>query len=268
MHYSAPLPQPGSLLAGYRIESVLSRGPVATVYRVTSTVLGQEYALKAIRPEFAGDPDFRRRFDRAVRTAATVRHPGIVAVHYGGEHDGAVFVVMDLVQGSDLAKLVREDGPIAPRRAARFLTHVAAAIDAGHRRGLVHGNIKPSTVLIGHEGSVEQAYLTAFGFDGDLAAVDATGPGLLPSAVNYVSPEQIRGQNLGPRSDIYALACVFFEALTGTVPFERNSGLATMWAHVHDPRPSLAAARAELGSALDAVMAQAMDPDPDRRQAS
>jgi serine/threonine protein kinase len=153
----------GSVLAGYRIDELISRGGMGTVYRATNVALNRVYALKVVGPELAGDEEFRERFRREMRVAASLQHPNIVAIHNAGEDDGLLFLVMDFVSGADLGAVIRQSGPIAPERAAALLTEVASALDAAHARGLVHRDVKPANILISVRDGEERAYLTDFG---------------------------------------------------------------------------------------------------------
>ena len=263
----------GSLVGGYRIEELISRGGMGVVYRATSVELGRVYALKVLAPEIAGEEEFRRRFTREVRLAASFRHPNVVAVRHADEHDGLLFLVMDLIPGTDLRKLIRESGPIEVHRAANLIVQVASALDAAHDRGLVHRDVKPANILIADGDSVEHAYVTDFGLakrlDSESSVTALTKSGMVVGTVDYMSPEQITGRRIDGGTDIYALGCVYFEMLTGTVPYGRdNSLMATLFAHVHEPPPSLWGPVVDLYPNLGPVVERAMAKDPSDRYPS
>jgi serine/threonine protein kinase len=265
--------QPGSLVAGYRIEELISRGGMGMVYRVRSLELDQVCALKVLAPEVADDEEFRRRFTREIRIAASLRHANIVAVHNTGEHDGRLFLVMDYIPGADLEQVIRQSGAIEPHRATSVLKHVASALDAAHDRGLVHRDVKPANILIAAGESGEHAYVTDFGLAkrlrGDASVTALTKTGVVVGTVAYMSPEQITGGRTDGRADIYALGCVYFEMLTGAVPYGPDeSMMATLFAHVNEPPPSLHGLLATEYPGLSAVVARAMAKNPDDRHPS
>ncbi len=260
----------GSLLAGYRIDEPIGRGGMGVVYRATSVELGHVYALKILAPEVAGDETYRQRFRREMLVAASLRHPNLVAVRHADEHEGLLFLAMDFIPGTDLERVLRQSGSIEAHRATELLAQVASGLDAAHVRGLVHRDVKPANILIGTSDGVEHAYVTDFGlakrFDRDASITALTKTGVVLGTVDYMSPEQITGRRIDGRADIYALGCVFFEMLTGAAPYGRgNSLMATMYAHVHDPPPSLRGRIAELYPHLGAVVERATAKDPDDR---
>ena len=210
----------GSELAGYRIEALIGRGGMGAVYRAEELTLGRKVALKVIAPELAQDSRFRERFLRESRIAASLDHPHIVPIFKAGEEDGALFLAMRYVEGTDLGKLLREGGALDPRRAIALLEQVADGLDAAHEKGLVHRDIKPSNVLVSRAAGKEHAYLADFGLTkrtGSLSGVSAAGD--VVGTLEYVAPEQITGEEVGPAADLYSLGCVLYECLTGQSPF-------------------------------------------------
>jgi serine/threonine protein kinase/tetratricopeptide (TPR) repeat protein len=263
----------GSLVAGYRVEELIGRGGMGMVYRVTSPELDQAFALKVLAPEVAGDEAFRRRFMREIRIAASLRHPNIVAVHNAEEHEGLLFLVMDYIPGKDLEEVIRESGSVEPGRATNVVAQVASALDAAHDRGLVHRDVKPGNILIGRGEGGERAYVTDFGlakrFHGEPSTTALTKTGVTVGTVAYMSPEQITGWRTDGRADIYALGCLYFEMLTGGVPYGGDeSAMTTLFAHVNETPPSLHGQLAASYPGLNAVIARAMAKDPDDRYAS
>ncbi|MBV9001634.1 MAG: protein kinase [Solirubrobacterales bacterium] len=263
--------QPGSLVAGYRIEELVSRGGMGMVYRVRSVELDRVYALKVLAPEVAGDEEYRRRFTREIRIAAALRHPNIVAVHNTGEHEGRLFLVMDYILGADLEQVIRRSDPMEPHRATNLLKQVASALDVAHDRGLVHRDVKPANILIAPRDGGDHAYVTDFGLakrlHGDASITALTKTGVVLGTVAYMSPEQITGGRMDGRADIYALGCVYFEMLSGAVPYGADeSMMATLFAHVNEP-PPLLHGHADYPR-LGAVIARAMAKNPDDRYPS
>jgi serine/threonine protein kinase len=257
----------GSEFAGFKIERTLGHGGMGIVYLAREVGLDRLVALKVIRAELAEDERFRARFQRESRTAASIEHPRIVAVFGAGEHDGLLYVAMRYVPGRDLGRLISARGALSADHAASLIAQVADGLDAVHAAGLVHRDVKPANVMVGEPVTGEEgstAYLTDFG----LAKVAASTTGLtatgeLIGTVDYMAPEQIEARRVDARTDVYALGCVLFHAVTGEVPFPQRESTAKMWAHVNEPPP---AARADdPSSVLDPVIRRAMAKDPARR---
>jgi serine/threonine protein kinase len=259
----------GSVIGGYRIDEMIGRGGMGIVYRATNVALNRIYALKVLAPELSDDDQFQERFKREVRIAASLHHPHVIGIHYAGEHDGVLFLVMDFVYGSDLGNLLRERGALEPDRAVEIVSQIASALDAAHAKGLVHRDVKPANVLITVRDGQEHAYLTDFGLAKRSDTVGGlTRKGVVVGTVDYMSPEQITGGATDARSDIYALGCTFFHMLTGNVPYERENSVATLFAHVHEPPPPLEAPLADSYPALGAVIEKAMAKEPGERYLS
>ncbi|MBV9414635.1 MAG: protein kinase, partial [Solirubrobacterales bacterium] len=262
--------EPGSLVAGYRIDELIGRGGMGVVYRATSIQAGGVYALKVLAPEVAGDEKYRQRFRREMRVAASLRHPHVVPVRHTDEHDGLLFLAMDFIPGTDLERLLGQSGAIEPDRATTLLAQVASGLDAAHARGLVHRDVKPANILIATSDGLERAYVTDFGlakrFDRDPSITALTRTGVVLGTADYMSPEQITGRRMDGRADIYALGCVYYEMLTGAVPYGRADTLmAKLYAHVHEPPPSLPGKLGELHPTLGAVIERATAKNPDHR---
>ena len=239
------------------------------VYRVTNVALGRVYALKVLAPELAEDEQFRLRFQREMRIAASIDHPNVVGIRYAGEQDGFLFLAMDYVHGEDLRQLILRDGAMDPSRAVEILTQMAFALDAAHAKGLVHRDIKPGNMLLTVRDGEERAYLTDFGLAKRSSTMaELTVAGSLVGTADYMAPEQVSGEPADARTDIYALGCVFFQMLTGKVPYERETTLATMFAHVNDPPPVLEAPLVDEYPEFSPVVQKAMAKKPDERYLS
>jgi hypothetical protein len=262
-------PRIGTVIGGYRIEAGIGRGGMGVVYRAEQLGLGRQVAIKLIAPELAEDPDFRERFERESRLAASIEHPNVIPVHEAGEGDGALFIAMRYVAGTDLRAMLRSQGRLDPGRAGELVSQVAAALDAAHAYGLVHRDVKPANVLIASVGGREHAYLTDFGLTKHTTSLGGlTKTGEVVGTIDYVAPEQIEGRSLDARTDVYALGCVLHQTLTGEVPYVRDSDVAKMYAHLSEPPPAATALVPDLPAQLDQVIGRAMAKDPDARYPS
>ncbi|HEX6493296.1 MAG TPA: serine/threonine-protein kinase, partial [Candidatus Dormibacteraeota bacterium] len=255
----------GAEFAGYRIEALLGRGGVGLVYLAEDLALPRRVALKILRAEYAEDPQFRERFVRESRLAASLDHLNIVPIFKAGEADGVLYIAMRYVEGTDLRRLLVDHGPLDIDRTLGILGQVGGALDAAHAQGLIHRDVKPANILVapGAGGVADQAYLVDFGITKRTTTAGLTQAGLFVGTLDYAAPEQIRGQAVDARTDIYSLGCVLFECLAGVSPFRRDSELDTLQAHLSAPRPALSAIRPEMGTAMDRVTMTAMAQDPD-----
>jgi DNA-binding beta-propeller fold protein YncE/predicted Ser/Thr protein kinase len=261
---SVPALQEGDEFAGHRILGIAGRGGMGVVYRALQLDLDRPVALKLIAPQLAEDPEFRERFVRESRAAASIDHPNVIPIYYTGESDeGALYIAMRYVEGSDLRTLVRAEQRLDPARAAYIVSQVARALDAAHARGIVHRDVKPANVLL---GANDHAYLTDFGLTKRVTShTGSTRDGGWVGTLGYVAPEQIRGERLDARADVYALGCVLYHSLAGVPPYQRESDEATLWAHLHDDPPSLHDRAPDVPASFDAVLSRAMAKDPDDR---
>ena len=256
-----PDPRIGSVIAGHRIERLVGRGGMGVVYEAVDESLDRTVALKLIAPELAAEPGFRGRFMTESRIAASLDHPNVVPIFRAGEEDGLLFLAMRFVGGDDLRTVVDRDGPFDPARATAVIAQVAAALAAAHERGLVHRDVKPANVLLTPD---DHAYLTDFGLVKDLAATTGvTRTGEVLGTLDYVAPERIQGGETGPWTDVYALGCVLFFALTGHVVFPLEEPERKLWAHLSAPPPPTC-----VTPAIDAVVARALAKDPRERYES
>jgi YVTN family beta-propeller protein len=247
----------GSELAGYRLDELIGRGGMGVVYRAHDLALDRDVALKLLAPHLADDVSFRDRFLTESRVAASLEHPNVVPIHDAGEIDGQLYIVMRLVEGSDLKAVLRQ-GPLEPAHAVRILGQIAGALDAAHARGLVHRDVKPSNVLLDER---EHAYLADFGLSRYLGdAVIPLGPAKSLGTADYVAPEQIRGEEVDGRADVYALGCMLYECLAGAPPFRRGTDAATLYAQLEEAPPTL--------PGLDEVLPKALAKQPAERYAT
>jgi ABC-type branched-subunit amino acid transport system substrate-binding protein/streptogramin lyase len=247
----------GTELAGYRVEALVGRGGMGVVYRAHDLALDRPVALKILAPELATDVSFRERFLRESRLAASIDHPNVIPVYDAGEVAGELYIAMRFVEGIDLRGLLCE-GPLEPAMALAIVAQVADALDVAHERGLVHRDVKPSNVLIDQRGHV---YLADFGLTRRLGEVAvAVDPARSLGTADYVSPEQIRGDDVDARADLYSLGCLLYECLAGRPPYRRDSEIATLFAHLEEEPPELAG--------LERVFRTALAKDPDSRYQS
>ena len=250
---------PGTTFGRYRLESPIGRGGMGVVYRATDLSLERPVALKLIAPELAEDARFRERFLKEPRLAASLDHPNVIPIYEAGELDGQLYLAMRFVEGSDLKKILQRDGRLAPEATLRVLAQVASALDAAHRRGLVHRDVKPANVLVDED---MHAYLTDFGITKQLGG-QSTDTGRLVGTLDYLAPEQIRGEAIDGHTDGYSLACVLYECLAGAPPFHRATEAETMWAHMQDEPPPLRGY-----PQLDEVLRRALAKEKDDRYES
>lgn len=257
--------EPTAIIAGYQLEQVVGRGGMGIVYRATQLALGRPVAIKLIASERAENPLFRERFKSESRIAASIEHANVIPVYEAGEDDGLLFIAMRLVDGIDLEQLLARSGPLEPARAARIVGQVAGALEAAHARGLVHRDVKPGNVLLTLD-EPEHAYLTDFGLAKHVGSgARVTKVGQWVGTLDYLAPEQIRGEDVDGRADVYSLTGLLYHCLTGQAPFQRENDVATLWAHLGAPAPTPTRLEPGLPKALDAVIARGMAKDPAKR---
>jgi serine/threonine-protein kinase len=239
---------------------------MGVVYRARQQRPDRIVALKVISPEFAADPAFQARFERESQIAAQIEHPNVIPVYAVGDEAGALYIAMRFVVGTDLRATLTQAGRLEPQRAAAIVDQVAQALDAAHAHGLVHRDVKPSNVLVATGGGREHVYLTDFGLSRLVESTDGfTATGALVGTIDYIAPEQARGERVDARTDVYSLGCMLFHLITGTVPFPRTNDVAKLYAHTAEPPPAPRERVAELPPAFDEILARAMAKDPDDR---
>jgi serine/threonine protein kinase len=259
--------EPGDRVADYIIEYELGRGGMAVVYQAREEPLGRHVALKAMPPQFAGDPDLRARFHRESRAIASIDEPHILPIFRSGETDGGVlYMVTRLVRGGDLNEALKLGGPLPASRTAALVTQIAAALDAAHAVGVVHRDVKPRNILISSGPGGEHAYLADFGITKiTWGEQGPTGPDKVMGTPDYMAPEQVLNQPVTGRTDQYGLACTAFELLAGAAPYSGNNWLATVSAQVNSEIPAVTRLRPELPAAVDDVLARGMAKAPGDR---
>lgn len=258
-------PRLGSRFGPYELHSLVGVGGMGEVYRAYDTVRQRMVALKVLRPDMAADPSFQDRFRRESRIAARLQEPHVIPVHDFGEIDGVLYIDMRLVEGTSVKEELRVNGTLPPARTVSIVGQVASALDAAHAHGLVHRDIKPENVLLTPD---DFAYLVDFGiaYGGGEATVTKTG--LVIGSCAYMAPERLNGKPGGPASDVYSLACLLYECLTGRAPFEAGDLRQVMSAHLFSPPPRPSIMRRGIASTFDDVIAKGMAKDPAERYAS
>jgi tRNA A-37 threonylcarbamoyl transferase component Bud32 len=256
----------GQTLDGrYRLIELLGQGGMATIYRAADTGLGRDVALKLLRPEYLRDPDFSSRFRQEAQAAASLSHPNVVTVFDYGEDPSGPYIAMELVDGEDLATILKRSGALPPRQAARIAAGVARALAAAHAKGLIHRDVKPGNVLIGRDGRVK---VVDFGIARAVAEAQMTLPGTTLGSVHYFSPEQARGETTTEASDIYSLGIVLYELLTGVRPWTGDSAASVALARLSGPVPDPIAVRSAIPPDLAAITRKALAAAPRERFAS
>ncbi|MDQ3879508.1 MAG: protein kinase [Chloroflexota bacterium] len=234
---------------------------MGVVYRAYDPRLKRRVALKLLAPDLGDNERFRQRFLRECELAASLDHPHIVPIYDAGERDGRLYIAMRYVEGRNLSQLLRERGPLEARQGLAFAAQLADALDAAHERGLVHRDVKPSNVLVDERG---HCYLADFGLTIRVSEQGGAG-GPTVGTIDYVAPEQIRGEEVGSLADVYSLGCLVYECLTGEPPFRHSSDFAILFAHLHDPPPSVVDRQPALPAPVDAVFARALAKEPGHR---
>jgi serine/threonine-protein kinase len=251
------------MLGNYRIEGIVGVGRMGVVYLAIDRITTRAVALKVLREDVAIDPVYRERFRREGSLLASLEHPHVVPIYGMGEVDGDLFIATRLVSATLRNAILA--GPISVDHGMTILSCVASALDAAHAHGVVHRDVKPANVLM---DPGPQVFLGDFGLARDPEGEALTAPGQVLGTIDYMAPELLDGERVGPATDIYGLACLAVETLTGSVPYVRDTDAATMYAHIIEPPPSVHERRPELPAALDDVLAAGMAKDPEERPAS
>ena len=263
------LPLVGDEFAGYRVRSVLGRGGMSVVYQAENLRLGSVVALKVLAPELAADDVFRARFLEESRIAASLNHPNVIPIYDMGSHEDLLYIAMRYVSGTDMRQMIKKRGRILPASAVFLVGQAARALDAAHRRGLVHRDVKPGNLLVergSDEADPDHLYLADFGITKHaMSRSGLTSTGQFLGTIDYVAPEQIRGTSVTGLADQYSLGCVLYECLTGRVPFEKDLDAAIIWAHVEETPTMPTVLRPELPPGVDEVFARVLAKRPGER---
>ena len=258
----------GTQLGVYRLESLVGRGGMGSVYLARQEFPNRAVAIKVIGPDLAGNERFRQRFIRESNAAAAIGHPHVIPIYEASESGGALYIVMPYIPGSDLGRLIHSEGPLSADTVVAIARQIGGALDALHGHDLVHRDVKPANILVARSGppGTLHCYLSDFGLSvPPLAPGSSSGSSHAVGTLDYMAPEQIEGGPVDARADVYSLGCVLFEALTGRPPYQRESLVGLMYAHLHDPPPPAHELRPELPAAVDAVLDKALaKPKEDR----
>jgi serine/threonine-protein kinase len=264
-------PLVGTHFGDYAVDSLLGIGGMGKVYRATAPD-GTAVALKLVKQDYARDETYRRRFYREARIAQMVKHPNVVPVVDTGEHQGLPYMAQRFIsgksdpnKGESLDDKLKRDGPLDVATAVQVCTDVAAGLEALWAAGMVHRDVKPANILLDERG---QAYVTDFGLAKDTQGSLLTLPGQALGSMDYMSPEQIRGEPVSAASDIYALGCVMYECMCGRPPFADVQGMRILWAHLQDEPPDPTSLRSDLPPDFARTIMVAMAKDPQQRPAS
>lgn len=266
--------EPDRLLHGrYRLVSPIARGGMAEVWEGVDDVLRRPIAVKLLHPHLSSDESLRERFRREAVAVARLAHPNVVATFDTGEDEGVAFIVMELVRGSTLRQVLEEQGAVPAATTAVIGVQVADALQHAHDAGIIHRDVKPANILIceGEQGPSVQVKVADFGIARAVTrdGADLTQPGAILGTAKYLSPEQVKGEDPDPRSDVYALGVVLYELLTGRPPFMADTEMATAMAHVHNEPLTPRQLRAGVPRSLDAIVTKAMAKEPaDRYQSA
>jgi len=254
-------PQLGDTVGRWRLEELLGEGGMGRVYRA-SDAEGTIAAVKIVKAELARDDIFRRRFDREAKVAQRVNHPHVVPVMETGERDGIPYLVQVFISGGSLEHRIKTEGRLPLAETVRICTAVASGLDALHTEGLIHRDIKPANILLDEQGT---PYIADFGLAKDRDASILTKAGQALGSMDYMAPEQIRGEDVSAQSDVYALGCVMFECLAGHPPFADRQGMRILWAHLQEDPPDPLAERDDVPADVGWALRQALEKEPEQR---
>ncbi len=253
----------GKTIGAYEIIAEVGRGGMAVVYKAYQRALDRYVAIKVLPPQFTFDPEFVRRFAMEAKAAAKLKHPNIVTIYDVGEQNGLHYIVQEFVEGVTLADLIRREGALPPTRAVHIIAQVASALDYAHALGFVHRDVKPSNIMI---GANDHATLTDFGIAKAAEGTRVTKSGVMVGTPEYMAPEQIRGQAVDGRVDVYALGVVGYEMLAGRVPFQGDTA-RVLYGQVHEAPPPLRSLNPRVPPAVEVALGMALAKEPAQRYA-
>ncbi|MEA2313496.1 MAG: hypothetical protein QOI03_188 [Solirubrobacteraceae bacterium] len=254
----------GTRVGNYRIDSLVGVGGMGQVYRATASD-GKQVALKLVKQDIARDETFRRRFSREARIAQSVHNPHVVPVLDTGEHDGIPYLAQEFVEGIPLDQKLKIEGRLDVATTVRMCAQVADGLQALWAAGMVHRDIKPANILLDLAGN---AHITDFGLAKDSQGSVLTMPGQALGSMDYMSPEQIRGEPVTGAADVYSLGCVVFECLEGRPPFADRQGMRVLWAHLQDEPPDPCAERTDLSPGFKQAVKAALRKEASERPSS
>src|SRR5688572_15874102 len=259
----------GTRLGPYEIANLIGAGGMGEIYRAHDTRLGRDVAIKVLPGAFAQDADRLARFEREAKSIAALSHQNIIAIHDTGTHDGQVFVVTELLEGETLRTRIQQ-GPLPLRKATDIAMQIARGLAAAHDKGIVHRDLKPENVFVRNDGQVKildfglaRSTAPSSGTTETVAAV--TDPGTVMGTVGYMAPEQMRGQAVDARTDLFALGTVLYEMLSGQRAFKGDTAADTMIAIVKEDPPELTALRPEIPPALQRIVRHCLEKNPVER---
>jgi len=260
MHVT-PEPGLGDTVGRWRLEELIGEGGMGRVYRAVDSN-GQVAAMKIVKAELASDKVFRKRFDREAKVAQRVDHPHVVPVIETGELDGIPYLVQVFITGGSLEDRIKREHKLPLDETVRICTAVASGLDAMHAQGLFHRDVKPANILLGDDGT---PYIADFGLAKDRDASVLTQAGQALGSMDYMAPEQIRGEEVTAQSDVYALGCVMFECLSGRPPFADRQGMRILWAHLQEEPPDPLAERNDVPADVGWALTRALQKEPEQR---
>ncbi|HEV7421176.1 MAG TPA: protein kinase [Mycobacterium sp.] len=262
---SEPKSREGTQFGPYRLLRLIGKGGMGEVYEAEDTVKDRVVALKLLPEGVSHDPVFRKRLQREAHSAGRLQEPHVVPIHDYGEIDGVLYVDMRMINGSDLRRILKNFGPMTPARAVAIVRQIASALDAAHEGGVMHRDVKPENILVNRD---DFAYLVDFGIANAASDEKLTELGTAVGTYAYMAPERFTNDAVTYRADIYALACVLHECLTGSQPYGGDSVSVVITAHLMQPIPRPSAERPGIPAAFDEVIARGMAKKPDERYAS
>ncbi|MFL5895933.1 MAG: serine/threonine-protein kinase [Thermoleophilaceae bacterium] len=258
-------PVAGDKVGGYTIESELGEGGMGRVFKATAPD-GEAVALKVVKSEMSGDEIFLKRFKREADVARRIEHPNVVSVIETGDHEGVPWAAQRFVSGGSLEERLDKQGTLDLHQVIAIANQVASGLDVIHENGLIHRDLKPGNILVDDHGT---PFIADFGLakDHQNEGTVLTRPGQALGSMDYMAPEQIRGDEVGAPTDVYALACMLFELLTGQPPFADKVGMRIMWAHLQDPPPHPSDVKPELPRPVGDAIVKGLEKEPaDRPQ--
>jgi serine/threonine-protein kinase len=254
-------PKQGDAVGRWRLGDQLGEGGMGRVFRGTDAD-GNQAAVKIVKAALASDKVFRRRFEREAKVAQRVNHPHVVPVIEAGEVEGLPYLAQVFIAGGSLEDRIEREGRLPLADSVRICTAVASGLDALHTEGLIHRDVKPANILLDESGT---PFIADFGLAKDRDASVLTQAGQALGSMDYMSPEQIRGEEVSAQSDVYGLGCVLFECLAGKPPFADRQGMRILWAHLQDDPPDLLEQRDDVPADVAWALTRALQKEPEQR---